>query len=67
MATLDLEKGKEKGEKKKRWRREKWKKWSRQGAGLCKSRAQLQLERGELTGESSLGERERGYGVAQGI
>lgn len=64
MATLDLEKGKEKGEKKEMETR---KMKEMEGAGLCKSRAQLQLERGELTGESSSGERERGYGVAQGI
>lgn len=37
------------------------------GGWIMQIRAQLQLERGELTGESSLVERERGYGVARGI
>lgn len=62
MAWLDLEKEKEKTETRKMkgmgtrgWRGRGW---------IMQIRAQLQLERGELTGESSLVERER---VAQGI
>lgn len=65
MASLDLEKEKEKTETRKM--KETGGNWWRGRGWIMQIRAQLQLERGELTGESSLVERERGYGSLKGF